>query len=178
MEINFTSPSPEFNENLINDAIIFTQESYERILASMVNSLSDEIKATELQIDILKNSSSSNKEFKQLEITDEINKINSEIDLNKIKINFLSKLLIIQKNDLILEDQLMAFQANVKELEKKKESLEREIILIDSSDLVSKEAFELIQEKKFLEKQAKLIKNSSSKAQPIRDIATSEIKPK
>ena len=63
------------------------------------------------------------------------------------------------------------------ELEKKKESLEREIISIDSSDFfVDKEVFEFIQEKNSLEKQTKLIKNSSSKTQPIREVETSEIK--
>ena len=178
LEINYTSPSPEFNENLIKEAIKFSQDSHMKTLDNIVNSFSDEIKAKELQIDFLKNSSLSNKESKKLEVINEINKIDSEADFNKVKINFLSNLLITQKNDLMLEDQLMTLQAKLKGLEKKKESLEREIILIDSSDLVSKEAFELIQEKKFLEKQAKLIKNSSSKAQPIRDIATSEIKPK
>ena len=99
-----------------------------------------------------------------------------KVDLDKIKINFLSKLLITQKNDLILEDQLMILQAKVKELEKKKESLERKIILIDSSDIVGKEVFEFKQEKEALEMQVKLVKDQKSTTQPIRELVTSEIK--
>jgi LPS O-antigen subunit length determinant protein (WzzB/FepE family) len=178
LEINYTSPSPELNENLIKEAIKFSQDSYMKSLDNIVNSFSDEIKAKELQIDFLINSSLSNKESRQLEVINAINKIDSEVDLDKIKINFLSKLLITQKNDLILEDQLMTLQAKVKELEKKKESLERKIILIDSSDVVGREVFEFKQEINSLEKQSKLIKNSSSKTQPIRELVTSEIKTK
>ena len=178
MEINYTSPSPELNENLIKEAIKFSQDSYMKSLDNIVNSFSDEIKAKELQIDFLINSSLSDKESRHLEVINAINKIDSEVDLDKIKINFLSKLLITQKNDLILEDQLMTLQAKVKELEKKKESLERKIILIDSSDVVGREVFEFKQEINSLEKQSKLIKNSSSKTQPIRELVTSEIKTK
>ena len=57
LEINYTSPSPDFNETIINEAIIFTQESNVEILDNIVNSFSDEIKAKELQIDFLINSS-------------------------------------------------------------------------------------------------------------------------
>ena len=178
LQINYTSPSPELNENSIKEAIKFSQDSYMKTLDNIVNSFSDGIKAKELQIDFLINSSLSNKESRQLEVINEINEIDSKVDLDKIKINFLSKLLITQKNDLILEDQLMTLQAKVKELEKKKESLERKIILIDSSDIVGNEVFEFKQEINSLEKQSKLIKNSSSKTQPIRELVTSEIKTK
>ena len=178
MQINYTSPSPELNENSIKEAIKFSQDSYMKTLDNIVNSFSDGIKAKELQIDFLINSTLSNKESRQLKVINEINEIDSKVDLDKIKINFLSKLLITQKNDLILEDQLMILQAKVKELEKKKESLERKIILIDSSDIVGKEVFEFKQEINSLEKQSKLIKNSSSKTQPIRELVTSEIKTK
>ena len=37
MEINYTSPSPEFNENLINETIRFAQESHAEILDTIVN---------------------------------------------------------------------------------------------------------------------------------------------
>jgi LPS O-antigen subunit length determinant protein (WzzB/FepE family) len=178
LQINYTSPSPELNENSIKEAIKFSQDSYMKTLDNIVNSFSDGIKAKELQIDFLINSTLSNKESRQLKVINEINEIDSKVDLDKIKINFLSKLLITQKNDLILEDQLMILQAKVKELEKKKESLERKIILIDSSDIVGKEVFEFKQEINSLEKQSKLIKNSSSKTQPIRELVTSEIKTK
>ena len=184
LQINYTSPSPEFNENLINEAIRFAQESHAESLDNIVNSFSDEIKAKELQIDFLINSSLSNKESLHLEVINAINKIDSEVDLDKIKINFLSKLLITQKNDLILEDQLMLFQAKVKESETRKKSLEEKIKLIDSSDFglipvsLNKEVFELKVEKNSIEKQIKLIKNSISKTRSIREIQTSEIKPK
>jgi len=176
LEINYTSPSPEFNEKLINEVIIFSQESHVGILANIVNSFSDKIRAIELQIDFLKNSSSSNKESKKLEVTNEIIRIDTEVDLNKIKINFVSELLLTQENDLMRKDQFMTLQAKVKELERKKENLEKKIKLIDSSDFVAKDVFELKVEKNSLEKQTKLIKNSSSKPQPIREIKTTEIK--
>ena len=54
----------------------------------MLNSLSDEIKTKELQIDFLKNSSLFNKESKKLEVTDEINEVDTEVGLNNIKIKF------------------------------------------------------------------------------------------
>ena len=88
MEINYTSPSPEFNETIINEAITFSQKSYEGFLAKMLNSLSDEVKTKELQIDFLKNSSLSNKESKKLEVTNEINGVDTEVVLNNIKIKF------------------------------------------------------------------------------------------
>ena len=176
LEINYTSPSPEFNEKLINEVIIFSQESHVGILANIVNSFSDKIRAIELQIDFLKNSSSSNKESKKLEVTNEIIRIDTEVDLNKIKINFVSELLLTQENDLMRKDQFMTLQAKVKELERKKGNLEKKIKLIDSSDFVAKDVFELKVEKNSLEKQTKLIKNSSSKPQPIREIKTTEIK--
>jgi len=176
LEINYTSPSPEFNEKLINEVIIFSQESHVGILANIVNSFSDKIRAIELQIDFLKNSSSSNKESKKLEVTNEIIRIDTEVDLNKIKINFVSELLLTQENDLMRKDQFMTLQAKVKELERKKENLEKKIKLIDSSDFVAKDVFELKVEKNSLEKQTKLIKKSSSKPQPIREIKTTEIK--
>ena len=72
----------------------------------------------------------------------------------------------------------MILQAKVKELEKKKESLERKIILIDSSDIVGKEVFEFKQEKEALEMQVKLVKDQKSTTQPIRELVTSEIKTK
>ncbi|MDB9938728.1 Wzz/FepE/Etk N-terminal domain-containing protein [Candidatus Thioglobus sp.] len=176
MEINYTSPSPELNETILNEAITFSQKSYEGFLAKMLNSLSDQVKTKELQIDFLKNSSLSNKESKKLEVKNEINGVDTEVVLNNIKIKFLSKLLITQQNDLILEDQLMTLQAKVKELETKKKSLEEKIKLIDSSDFVLKEVFEFKVEKNSIEKQIKLIKNSSINTQLIREIKTSEIK--
>ena len=60
LEINYTSPSTELNENLIKEAIKFSQDSYMKSLDNIVNSFSDEIKAKELQIDFLINSSLSN----------------------------------------------------------------------------------------------------------------------
>ena len=184
LEINYTSPSPEVNENLINEAIRFTQESHVEVLDKIVNSYSEKIVAIDNEVELLKNLSSYNKESKKLEVTNEINRVDAEVGLINIKIKFLSKLLITQKNDLILEDQLMLFQAKVKELETKKKSLEEKIKLIDSSDFVlipvslNKEVFELKVEKNSIEKQIKLIKNSISKTRSIREIQTSEIKPK
>ena len=184
LEINYTSPSPEFNENLINEAIRFAQESQVEVLDKIVNSFSEKIVAIDNEVELLKNLSSYNKESKKLEVTNEINRVDAEVGLINIKIKFLSKLLITQKNDLILEDQLMLFQAKVKELETKKKNLEEKIKLIDASDFVlipvssNKEVFELKVEKNSIEKQIKLIKNSISETRSIREIQTSEIKPK
>ena len=178
LEINYTSPSPEFNETIINAAIIFSQESHAEMQANLVKSFSDQIKTKELQIDFFKNSSSSKRESKKIEVSNEINLIDTEAGLNKILINFVSERLLEQINDLILKDQLMTFQAKVEELERKRETLEREIKLIDSTNFSDNQALELNFEKDSLEYQIQLIKNSLSKTEPIREIKTTKINPK
>ena len=63
-------------------------------------------------------------------------------------------------------------------LKQEKEALEMQVESIAEGELVSEELFALQQEKNTLELKVKLVKDQKSTTQPIRDIVTSEIKPK
>jgi hypothetical protein len=56
LEINYTSPSPEFNETIINKALTFSQESHTEILDNIVNSFSEKIVTIDNEVEFIKNS--------------------------------------------------------------------------------------------------------------------------
>jgi len=113
LEINYTSPSPEFNENLINQAIIFAQESHAEILDKVVNSFSKKIVTTDNEVKLLKDSLESRIKFlkNSLEIQQESQKsiaINSiktivnEIPTLESQLKFLLELIPAEENNLLL----------------------------------------------------------------------------
>ena len=63
-------------------------------------------------------------------------------------------------------------------LKQEKEVLEMQVKSIAEGELASEELFKLDQEKDTLELQVKLVRDQKSTTRPIRDIVTSEIKPK
>jgi LPS O-antigen subunit length determinant protein (WzzB/FepE family) len=176
LKISYISLAPDSSENFLKKTLKFIQEGHSEIQTNLINSFFGEIKDLESQIDFLKNSSLSNKESKKLEVTKEISRIDAAVELTKIKINFVSELLLSQKNDLNLKNQLKTLEASVEDLVRKKGNLEKKMKLIDSSDLVAQDVFDLKVEKNRLEKQIELIKNSSNKTQPIREIETTKVK--
>ena len=99
LEINYTSPSPEFNENLINEAIVFSQESHMEILDNIINSFTEEIK-------FLRNSIENQQESKKLNAISAIKVIDNEVRFikNSIesqqeskKLNAISAIKVISK---------------------------------------------------------------------------------
>ena len=83
LEIKYTSLSPEFNEKVLNEAIIFSQESHVEILDSIVNSFSEKIIAIDDEIDFLKSSIESQQESLKLNAINAIKSIDTEIEFLK-----------------------------------------------------------------------------------------------
>ena len=73
LEINYISPSPEFNENLINEAIRFAQESHVEVLDKIVNSFSEKIVTIDNEV-----------EFIKLDALNAIKAIDSEIEFTAL----------------------------------------------------------------------------------------------
>jgi LPS O-antigen subunit length determinant protein (WzzB/FepE family) len=120
LEINYTSPSPEFNENLINEAIRFTQKSHAETLDKIVNSFSEKIvtidneveflklnainaiKAIDSEVEFLKNSIKNQQESQKLNAINAIKAIDSQIPALESKIKFLLELIPAEENNLLL----------------------------------------------------------------------------
>ena len=128
MEINYTSPSPEFNENLINKAITFVQESHAEILDTIVNN--------------------------DIELINLKKTIDDNIYLLESKNKFLLKLIPEEENNLLklqFYEQTLNMQNAIQNFKQEKEALEMQI---------------------------KSVNDQTKMTKPIRDIVTSEIKPK
>ena len=203
LEINYTSPSPEFNENLINEAIRFTQESHAEILTKIVNSFSEKIVTIDNEVEFLKNSITNQQESQKLTAINAIKVIDNKIPALEAKIKYLLKLIPEEENNLLLlesdsnlllkrasssptlqqiiysyNEQTISLKNQIQNLQQEKEALEMQIKSIAEGEFVSEELFKFQQEKEALEMQIKLVKDQKSTTQPIRDIVTSEIKPK
>jgi len=163
LEIKYTSPSPEFNEKLINEAIRFIEESHVETLEKIINSFSEKIVAIDNQLE--------NQKIKVINLKRSIeNKIYTLESKNK----FLLKLIPEEENNLFLwqfYEQTLDIQNAIQDLKQEKDSLE-----LHGTELYIKADFK--QEKDTLELQVKLVRDQKSTTQPIRDIVTSEIKPK
>ena len=202
LEINYTSPSPEFNENLINEAIRFSQESYEGTLAKIVNSFSKKIMAIDNEVEFIKNSITNQQESQKLIAINAIKTIDIEIPALESKIKYLLELIPAEENNLLLLEsnrsallqrtsssptlQELIFSYNqlvidtrseLAVLKQEKEVLEMQVKSLAEGELASEELFKFVQEKVTLELQVKLVKDQKSTIEPIRDIVTSEIKP-
>jgi len=97
LEIKFISPSPEFNENLINETIIFSQEIHAEILGDMMNSISKQIDVVSYESEFLLGIL---KDYK--------------LDLKLININELVPLAQINISRSSIEDQKELFRLNQK----------------------------------------------------------------
>ena len=199
LEINYTSPSPEFNEKLINEAIRFSQESLVEILDNIVNSFSMKIMAIDNEIKY-------QQESQKLIAINEIKTIDIEIPALEAKIKNLLELIPAEENNLLLLESnpsallqrnsssptlqevifsynlLMAIDAidtrsELALLKQEKEAFEMQVESIVEGEFVSEELFKLSQEKEALEMQIKLVKDQKS-IRTIRELGTSEIKPK
>jgi uncharacterized protein involved in exopolysaccharide biosynthesis len=203
LEINFTSPSPEFNEAIINEAIIFTQESHVEVLDRIVTSFSEKIVTIDNEIEFIKNSLKKQQESQKFITINAIKTIDIEIPALETKIKNLLELIPAEENNLLLLEshpsallqrtsssptlQEVIFSYNqlvidtrseLALLKQKKEVLEMQVKSIAEGELASEELFKLDQEKDTLELQVKLVRDQKSTTRPIRDIVTSEIKPK
>ena len=203
LEINFTSPSPEFNEAIINEAIIFTQESHVEVLDRIVTSFSEKIVTIDNEIEFIKNSLKKQQESQKFITINAIKTIDIEIPALETKIKNLLELIPAEENNLLLLEshpsallqrtsssptlQEVIFSYNqlvidtkseLALLKQEKEALEMQVKSIAEGELASEELFKLDQEKDTLELQVKLVRDQKSTTRPIRDIVTSEIKPK
>ena len=211
LEIDYTSPSPEFNEKLINKAIIFAQESHAETLTKIVNSLSEKIVTIDNKIEFLKNSIENQQESQNLNAINSIEAIDKEIEflknsiesqqeskkLNAInaiklidnkmpalesKIKYLLELIPEEENNLLLlqsnsaallqrasssptlqqiiysyNEQTISLRNEIENLQQEKETLELQVKSIGEGEFTSEELFRLNQEKETLEMQVKSI---------------------
>jgi len=196
LEIKFTSPSPEFNETIINEAITFSQESHAETLAKVVNSFSMKIMAIDNEIKY-------KQESQKLIAINVIKTIDIEIPALEAKIKHLLQVIPAEENNLLLLESKPSalLQRNVSSpslqevifsynlltidtrsklalLKQKKEALKLQFESIEEGEFVSEELFKLNQEKEALEKQIKLAKDQTNSPQPISELVTSEIKTK
>jgi len=83
LEINYTSPSSELNETIINEAITISQESHIGILANMVNSISEKIITIDNNIEFIRNSIENQQESQKLIAINSIRAIDQEVEFLK-----------------------------------------------------------------------------------------------
>jgi LPS O-antigen subunit length determinant protein (WzzB/FepE family) len=164
LEINFTSPSPEFNETIINEAITFSQESHAEILAKFVNSFSMKIAAIDREVEFIKNSI-------RIHALNAIKTIDSEIPALESKLKYLLDLIPAEENNLLLlksnasallqrasssptleqliysyNEQAITLKNLIQNLNKEKEALEMQVNLIAEGEFAPEELFKLNQE--------------------------------
>jgi len=155
LEIDYTSPSPEFNETIVNEAIIFSQESHVEILAKIVNSFSEKIVTIDNEVEFIKNSIKNQQESR---------KLNQEKEALEMQVKS------IKEGEFVSEELLKLIQ--------EKDILEMQVKSITEGEFVSEELFKLNQEKDTLELQIKLVNDQTNMTQPIRELKTKEIKSK
>jgi len=248
LEINYTSPSPEFNEIIINEAITFSQEIHAETLDNIVNSFSEKIvtidnavgfiklnainaiKTIDSEVEFIKNSIKNQQESQKLNAINAIKTIDSEIPALESKIKYLLELIPAEENNLLLlksnpsallqrasssptlqqiiysyNEQTITLKNQVQNLQQEKDTLEKQVKSIVEGEFVSEELFKLSQEKEALEMQVKsilegefvseelfklsqekealemqikLVNNQTNSTKLIRELITSEIKPK
>ncbi|MDB9864851.1 Wzz/FepE/Etk N-terminal domain-containing protein [Candidatus Thioglobus sp.] len=203
LEIKYTSPSSEFNETIINEAITFSQESHAEILTKLANSFSETMMAIDSELEFLKNSIENKQESQKLIAINSIKAIDNKIPALEAKIKYLLELIPAEENNLLLlesdnsalllrasssptlqqiiysyKDQVVNLKNQIQDLQQEKEVFEMQVKSISEGEFVSTELFKLRQEKDTLELQVKLVKDQKSTTQPIRELVTSEIKPK
>lgn len=203
LEINYTSPSPEFNENLINEAIRFSQEIHAETLDKIVNSFSEKIVTIDNEVEFIKNSIKKQRESQKLNALNAIKTIDIKIPALEFKLKYLLELIPAEENNLLLlksnpsallrrvsssptlqqiiysyNEQTITLKNQIQTLLHEKETLELQVKSIAEGEFVSEELFKLQQEKDTLEMQIKLVKDQKSTTQPIRELETNEIKPK
>ncbi len=163
LEISYTSPSPESNEKLINEAIRFIEENHVETLDKIVNSFSEKIVAIDNQL-----------EKQKIKVINLKRSIENKIYTLESKNKFLLKLIPEEENNLFLwqfYEQTLDIQNAIQDLKQEKDSLE-----LQGTEVYIKADSK--QEKDTLELQIKLVKDQKSTTKPIRDLATSEIKTK
>ena len=115
LEINYVSPSPEVNEELINEAIRFIEENHAKILDIIVNSFSNKIVAIDNEIEFLINLIKEQKEIQKLIAMSSTSSKDSETDFliysrnNQIQTFKLQQ----EKNALELKIKLVSDKTNM-----------------------------------------------------------------
>jgi LPS O-antigen subunit length determinant protein (WzzB/FepE family) len=136
LEINYTSPSPEFNENLINEAIKFSQDSHAEILSKIANSFSEKIVTIDSEIELLKNSLENQIELLKNSLENQIELLNNSIESQQEsqKLNAINAIKVI-------DNKIPAIEAKIKYLLKLIPEEENNLLLLESdSNLYLKRA--------------------------------------
>ena len=175
LKISYTSASPEFNENLIKQAIKFAQESQMKILAKIVNSISEKIKAKDAEIEFLINSIKNQEESRKFAAIIAIRGINNKIPALESKIKYLLKLIPEEENNLLLLKSNSSF---LLQRASSSPTLQQIIYSYNKQIINMKNELQILnQEKDNLELELKLVNDQSNTTQSIRELVTSEIKP-
>ena len=135
LEINYTSPSPEFNENLINEAIRFTQESHAETLDKIVNSFSEKIVTIDSEVEYIKNSIKNQQESQTLSAINAIKAIDREVEYikNSIKNQQESQTLSAINAIKAIDSEIPALESKIKYLLKLIPAEENNLLLLKSN---------------------------------------------
>jgi len=153
LEINYTSPSPEFNENSIKEAIKFSQESYEGTLAKIVNSFSEKIvtidnavgfiklnainaiKSIDSEVEFIKNSIKNQQKSQKLNAINAIKSIDSEVEFikNSIKNQQKSQKLNAINAIKTIDSEIPALESKIKFLLELIPAEENNLLLLKSN---------------------------------------------
>jgi len=135
LEIIFTSPSPEFNETIINEAITFSQESHAEILTKIVNSFSEKIVTTDNEVEFLKNSIKDQQESQKLNAINAIKIIDDEVEFlkNSIKDQQESQKLNAINSINVIDNKIPTLEAKIKYLLKLIPEEENNLLLLESN---------------------------------------------
>ncbi len=161
------------------------------------------IKTLDSEVEFIKNSIKNQQESRKLIAINAIKTIDSEIPALESKIKYLLELIPAEEENLVLlksdpsallqraassptlqqiiysyNEQTITLKNQIQNLQQEKEALELQVKSIADGEFASEELFKLQQEKDSLELQIKLVKDQKSTTQQIRELVSSEIKPK
>jgi len=208
INLETSSKSVEQNEDLMNEIIRYIYDRHSKLSLLNTNQkkdqISNEIKAIESKVSFIKAKQLNSNQLKQSQIEDRISKLESDLPIIDVEISQFEKLIIEDTNNLsllkrneemqrerasispTLEQIIFSYKSEINHLNAQKfaniietKSLNNQLTTLENITLQSDELFSLEQERKILEKQLAILTNQNTmQSSPIRDVETSNIKPK
>ena len=146
------------------------------VLDKIVNSFSEKIVTIDNEVEFIKNSIKKQRESQKLNALNAIKTIDIKIPALEFKLKYLLELIPAEENNLLL---LKSNPSALLQRASSSPTLQQIIYSYNERTITLKNQIrDLQQEKEALEMQVKLAKDQTNSTQPIRELVTSEIKPK
>ena len=149
LQINYTSPSLEFSESVIKEAIKFAQESHTETLNNIVNSFYNKIVTIDNEVEFIKNSIKIRQESQKYSAINAIKTIDNEVEFQKLNainsIKALDKEIEFLKNSIelnainaikLIDNDIPALKDKIKYLLKLIPEEEENLLLLKSDTSV------------------------------------------